>query len=58
MMTKTSMSQSNVSISTYDHLYNEESVAMEMDSHGYPPITSIIEKHDSHIKNGGNYPMS
>ncbi len=57
-MTKTSMSQSNVSISTYDHLYNEESVAMEMDSHGYPPITSIIEKHDSHIKNGGNYPMS
>ena len=56
MISKTSMSRSNASVSTFDRLYDEESVAMEMDSHGYSPSTSTIEKYDSHIKNGGNYP--
>ena len=56
MMSKTSMSRSNASVSTFDRLYDEESVAMEMDSHGYSPSTFTIEKYDSHIMNGGNYP--
>ena len=56
IMSKTSMSRSNASVSTFDRLYDEESVAMEMDSYGYSPSTSTIEKYDRFIKNGGNYP--